>query len=79
MNATLQCLSIIEKFVDYFKYDDRLYNIVKNDTENQKLCTSFRKLIENLYPEENKDKTGFIVKNKNIKYINLFVIFKIID
>ena len=70
MNATLQCISNIEKFVDYFKYDDRLYNIVKNDTQNQKLCTSFRKLIENLYPEENKDKTGFIVKNKNIKYIN---------
>ena len=71
MNATLQCISNIEKFVDYFKYDNRLYNIVKNDTENQKLCTSFKRLIDNLYPEENKDKTGFLVKNKNIKKINI--------
>ena len=69
MNATLQCLCIIEKFADYFKYDDRLYDIVIKDNQNQNLCTSFRKLIENLYPELNENKNGFKVKNKNIKII----------
>ena len=31
MNATLQCLCNIEKFVDYFKYNEHLYEIIKND------------------------------------------------
>ena len=58
MNATLQCLCIIEKFVDYFKYSDELYEIVKNDVKNEKLCSSFKNLIENLYPENDKTRKG---------------------
>ena len=70
MNATLQCLCNIEKFADYFKYDERLDEIVRKDIQNKKLCTSFKELIDNLYPELNENKTGFKVKNKNIKIIN---------
>ena len=58
MNATLQCLCIIEKFVDYFKYSKNLYKIVKNDVKNEKLCSSFKNLIENLYPENDKTRKG---------------------
>ena len=56
MNATLQCLCIIEKFVDYFKYNQNLYQTVINDINNEKLCSSFKLLIENLYPEEDKQR-----------------------
>ena len=69
MNATLQCLCNIEKFIDYFKYNDRLNEIVKNDNQNNKLCTSFKNLIENLFPELNDDKTSFKTANKNLQII----------
>ena len=36
MNATLQCLCNIEKFIDYFNFNDRLNEIVKNDNKNNK-------------------------------------------
>ena len=49
----------IEKFVDYFKYNEHLYEIIKNDKNNEKLCTSFKILIENLYPNEEKRRKGF--------------------
>ena len=58
MNATLQCLCIIEKFVDYLKYNKQLYQIVINDKKNEKLCSSFKTLIENLYPNEDKQRKG---------------------
>ena len=50
MNATLQCFCNIEKFVDYFLCDKNLITITDNDQKNEKLCSSFRLLIENLYP-----------------------------
>ena len=49
MNATLQCLSDIKKFVDYFKYNPHLIQIVKNDTKKEKLCSAFKLVIEKLY------------------------------
>ena len=49
MNATLQCLSNIKKFVDYFKYNPHLIQIVKNDTKKEKLCSAFKLVIEKLY------------------------------
>ena len=49
MNATLQCLSNIKKFVDYFKYNPHLIQTVKNDTKKEKLCSAFKLVIENLY------------------------------
>ena len=54
MNATLQCLCNIQKFVDYFKFNPHLINIVKNDKDKSKLCSSFKLLIENLWPDPDK-------------------------
>ena len=51
MNATLQCFCSIEKFVDYFKYNKHLINTVKSDTNKSKLCSSFKLLIEKLWPD----------------------------
>ena len=46
MNATLQCLCNIEKFVDYFKYNPHLIEVVRNDIGKTQLCSSFKLLIE---------------------------------
>ena len=51
MNATLQCFCSIEKFVDYFKYNKHLINTVKSDTNKSQLCSSFKLLIEKLWPD----------------------------
>ena len=52
MNATLQCFCNIKEFVDYFKYNQALIDQIKQDTQNYTLCSSFKLLIENLYPHE---------------------------
>ena len=52
MNATLQCFCNCEKFVDFFKYNKYLYSIIEKDPEDEKLCSSFKLLIENLCPNE---------------------------
>ena len=59
MNATLQCLCNIKNIVDYFKNNKRLNDIVKNDKANKKLCTSFKLLIDNLYPDSNQPKKDY--------------------
>ena len=58
MNATLQCLCNIEKFVDYFKYNEQFNEIIKKDKKNEKLCSSFKTLIENIYPNEQGKRKG---------------------
>ena len=50
MNATLQCFCHIKKFVDYFKYNPYLINTIEKDKNNLSLSSSFRLLIENLWP-----------------------------
>ena len=55
MNTTLQILCNIEKFVDFFKYSKQINQIIENDTKNEKLSTSFKILIENLYPNDFKN------------------------
>ena len=49
MNSTLQCLCHIEKFVDYFKYNQQVLNIAK-----EKLSYSFKLLMDNLWPNNYK-------------------------
>ena len=44
MNATLQCLSQIKKLTNYFKYSERVKEIMKNYKTNNTLY-----LIENLW------------------------------
>ena len=53
MNATLQCLCNIPKFVNYFKYNNHLREYVKSDLVigNTKLSSSFKLLIEKLWPD----------------------------
>jgi ubiquitin C-terminal hydrolase len=60
MNATLQCFCNILKFVDYFKYNKHLTEKYKEDKKKLALLSSFKLLIEELWPNENK---------KNIKSI----------
>ena len=54
MNATLQCLCNIQKFVDYFKYNKHLNELVREDVNlnNSKLASSFKLLVENLWPDK---------------------------
>ena len=65
MNATLQCLCHIEKFVDYFKYNAHLINYVRNDIDKSKLSSSFKMLIEKLWPDNYNDN---ISTNTNYSY-----------
>ena len=53
MNATLQCLCNIPKFVNYFKYNKHLIEYAKNDLVcgNATLSSSFKLLIEKLWPD----------------------------
>ena len=52
MNATLQCLCNIRKFVSYFKYNKHLKQKVKEDINREFLRSAFKLLIEKLYPFE---------------------------
>jgi ubiquitin carboxyl-terminal hydrolase 4/11/15 len=59
MNATLQCFCHIEQFVEYFKYNTNLTDIVGNN--KNLLSTSFKILIDELWPD-NFDPSSPIVK-----------------
>ena len=52
MNATLQCLCNIRKFVSYFKYNKHLEQKVNADRNRAFLCSAFKILIKILYPLE---------------------------
>ena len=52
MNSTLQCFCHIEKFVDYFKYNQQVANIAKDNKD--KLVHSFKLLMDNLWPNNYK-------------------------
>ena len=73
MNPTLQCLCQIEKLVDHFKSYERISTII-NDYElkgEDCLSTSFKNLIENLWPTDDnyiKKNKKFNRENKNNKY-----------
>ena len=70
MNATLQCLCNIKKFVDYFKYKPHLIEIVKNDIGKKQLCSSFKLLIEKLWPDNynTSNRTHINVKSRSFAY-----------
>ena len=64
MNATLQCICNIEKFVDYFKYSKHLFKIVKEDIKKEKLCSQFKLIIEKLYPDRRSNNYKNYLNNK---------------
>ena len=72
MNATLQCLCNIQKFVNYFKYSPHLIQIVTSDKNKLKLCSAFKLLIENLYPYQlSNNYKLFLSQNKTNQTINI--------
>ena len=62
MNATLQCFCHIEKIINFFKYNNNVINLVKNNKET--LYASFKLLIEKLWPNNYNNN----LKNKNKYY-----------
>jgi len=67
MNATLQCFCHISKLINYFKYNHNVINLVKSNKYN--LTSSFKLLIEKLWPNNYKDPlfTGKIFEPKEFK------------
>ena len=60
MNSTLQCFCHIEKFLNFFKYNQQIVELVKKDKNN--LSSSFKLLIEQLWPNDLDSSISF--KNK---------------
>jgi len=68
MNATIQCLCNIKKFVEYFKYNKHIKTIVEDDINKEKLCSAFKRLIEYSYPYEfSQNFYNYKMKNPNKK------------
>ena len=67
MNATLQCFCHIARFVNYFKYNHNVINLVKSNKNN--LTSSFKLLIEKLWPNNYNDPyfNGKIFEPKEFK------------
>ena len=70
MNATLQCLSQIEKLADYFKNHKRVQIVIKKLKNQDCLTKSFKNLIENLWPTNGSEfiDKKYRGKNSNNKY-----------
>ena len=70
MNATLQCLCQIRKLINYFKYKPYINEVISkyNNSKKQCLATSFKELIDNLWPSANYSKSQHIHQNSNNKY-----------
>ena len=76
MNSTLQCFCHIIEFVNYFKYNSYVIDFIRKDKEKKTLTSSFRLLIENLWPNNhittNKYYSPNEFKNKISKLNPLF-------
>ena len=71
MNATLQCFSQIGKLSNYFKYNNRVNEIIKKYKNIGSLCLteSYKYLIENLWPSNNEFiNPKYNHRNNNNKY-----------
>ena len=71
MNATIQCFGQIEKLVDHFKSYSRINKIIENYNKKGENClaNSFKYLIENLWPTNDKYyNKKYNLKNSNNKY-----------
>ena len=64
MNATLQCFCHIEKFIEFFKFNPQIINIVKKDKKKLSLSSSFKLLIEKLWPNNYNNKNSLQNKDK---------------
>ena len=71
MNSSLQCFCHIKKLVQFFKYSQQANNINDNNT----LSSSFKLLIDNLWPDDynfNSSFSPYEFKDKISKMNNLF-------
>ena len=70
MNATLQCFCNILHLVDFFKFNPQVEEIISKYSIKRKLCltSSFKILIDNLWPYGNNIQQYFCGKNTNNKY-----------
>ena len=79
MNATLQCFCNIEEFVNFFKYNGYLINKVRNDDGKKTLSSSFKLLIEKLWPNNyyiNNQQKSYSPKEFKAKISKLNPLFK---
>jgi len=70
MNATLQCFCNILHFVDFFKFNPKVEETINKYEEEDKLCltSSFKIIIDNLWPYGNKILKNYCGKNTNNAY-----------
>ena len=70
MNATLQCLSQITKFTDYFKYHNYVNQVISQSKSKPCLTKSYKNLIENLWPSNYNllDNNNTFKNNNNTYY-----------
>ena len=70
MNATLQCFCNILHLVDFFKFNPKVEETINKFSIKKKLCltSSFKILIDNLWPYGNNIQQYFCGKNTNNKY-----------
>jgi len=70
MNATLQCFSNILCFVNFFKFNSKVNETINKYEEEDRLCltSSFKILIDNLWPYGNKILKNYCGKNSNNIY-----------
>ena len=73
MNATLQCLSQIQKLTLYFKYHKHVEDVIKKYKAKNENCltASYKYLIENLWPSNSGYQTKeYCGKNSNNLYFS---------
>ena len=70
MNATLQCLSQIERLTNYFKYPKAKENTIEQYKNKECLTKSFKILINNLWPSQDNEYLNkkYIGYNNNNSY-----------
>ena len=75
MNATLQCFAHIPDFVNFFRKNKQVQDVINEKRGTTNLTTAFAELLQNLYPtnlENMKNKTYYAPKNfkKTISEMN---------
>ena len=82
LNATLQCLCQIEKIVNYFKYNNKINEKLKqykDNNINETITFAFKNIIENLWPS-NSDyiNNEYNHQNMNNKYYSPYIFKEIL-
>jgi len=71
INSVFQCFCQIDKFANYFKYNDHIIKVINEYKNKNEFCltSSMKKLVENLWPSKKKYiAQNYCHKNKNNNY-----------